>query len=79
MKDLTLFGRRVSGGRTMGEGADMACQSVISKLTMCKARNEGKAGACSRSLSKSWSTCTSEQKGTIVAFQRCQKMISPAD
>eukprot|EP00960_Hanusia_phi_P020526 605368-Hanusia_phi.AAC.1 len=46
MKDITLFGRRVSGGRTMGEGADIACKAVIDKFKACRERNPTNPTAC---------------------------------
>jgi len=30
----------------MGEGADIACQSVISALASCKAQSQGKPSSC---------------------------------
>eukprot|EP00287_Rhodomonas_sp_CCMP768_P012064 CAMPEP_0196724728 /NCGR_PEP_ID=MMETSP1091-20130531/6478_1 /TAXON_ID=302021 /ORGANISM="Rhodomonas sp., Strain CCMP768" /LENGTH=100 /DNA_ID=CAMNT_0042066889 /DNA_START=189 /DNA_END=491 /DNA_ORIENTATION=+ len=46
MKDITLFGRRVSGGRTMGEGAEVACKAHNADLVACKQKHGEKASAC---------------------------------
>eukprot|EP00293_Proteomonas_sulcata_P012891 CAMPEP_0184312606 /NCGR_PEP_ID=MMETSP1049-20130417/50705_1 /TAXON_ID=77928 /ORGANISM="Proteomonas sulcata, Strain CCMP704" /LENGTH=114 /DNA_ID=CAMNT_0026628867 /DNA_START=20 /DNA_END=364 /DNA_ORIENTATION=- len=46
MNDIRLFGRRVSGGRTMGEGAEVACQAHIQEYNSCVATNGSTHAQC---------------------------------
>mmetsp|Transcript_30979 Transcript_30979/g.75985 ORF Transcript_30979/g.75985 Transcript_30979/m.75985 type:complete len:119 (-) Transcript_30979:1110-1466(-) len=88
VNDIALFGRRVSGSKTMGQGADIACATYLSELTACQREFPGQPSKCEEqrlevlacrgiflcpAVAEMWKQCHTAEKTGLVKPGSCEQ------